>query len=40
MLSINIHEAKAKLSECLAAIEVAETVQICCPFFMTRSTAC
>ena len=28
MLSINIHEAKAKLSECLAAVEAGETVQI------------
>jgi prevent-host-death family protein len=29
MLSINIHEAKAKLSEYLAAVEAGETVQIC-----------
>ena len=29
MLSINIHEAKAKLSEYLAAVEAGEIVQIC-----------
>ncbi len=29
MLNINIHEAKAKLSEYLAAVEAGETVQIC-----------
>jgi len=29
MLSINVHEAKAKLSEYLAAVEAGETVQIC-----------
>jgi prevent-host-death family protein len=29
MLSVNIHEAKAKLSEYLAAVEAGETVQIC-----------
>ena len=29
MLSINIYEAKAKLSEYLAAVEAGETVQIC-----------
>jgi prevent-host-death family protein len=29
MLSINIHEAKAKLSEYLVAVEAGETVQIC-----------
>jgi prevent-host-death family protein len=29
VLSINIHEAKAKLSEYIAAVEAGETVQIC-----------
>lgn len=29
MLNINIHEAKARLSEYLAAVEAGETVQIC-----------
>jgi len=29
MLNINIHEAKAKLSEYLAAVEAGETVVIC-----------
>ncbi len=29
MRNINIHEAKAKLSEYLAAVEAGETVQIC-----------
>jgi prevent-host-death family protein len=29
MLNINIHEAKAKLSEYIAAVEAGETVQIC-----------
>lgn len=29
MLSINVHEAKAKLSEYLAAVEAGETVVIC-----------
>jgi prevent-host-death family protein len=29
MLTINIHEAKAKLSEYIAAVEAGETVQIC-----------
>jgi len=29
MLNINIHEAKAKLSEYLAAVEAGEIVQIC-----------
>ncbi len=29
MISINTHEAKAKLSEYLAAVEAGETVQIC-----------
>lgn len=29
MISINIHEAKAKLSEYLAAVEAGETVTIC-----------
>jgi len=29
MLNINVHEAKAKLSEYLAAAEAGETVQIC-----------
>jgi prevent-host-death family protein len=29
MLNINIHEAKAKLSEYLAVVETGETVQIC-----------
>ena len=29
MLMINIHEAKAKLSEYLAAVEAGETVTIC-----------
>lgn len=29
MLNINIHEAKARLSEYLAAAEAGETVQIC-----------
>ncbi|MCX8085351.1 MAG: type II toxin-antitoxin system prevent-host-death family antitoxin [Rhodocyclaceae bacterium] len=29
MISVNIHEAKAKLSEYLAAVEAGEIVQIC-----------
>lgn len=29
MIMINIHEAKAKLSEYLAAVEAGESVQIC-----------
>jgi prevent-host-death family protein len=29
MITINIHEAKAKLSEYLTAVEAGETVQIC-----------
>jgi prevent-host-death family protein len=29
MIAINIHEAKAKLSEYLTAVEAGETVQIC-----------
>jgi prevent-host-death family protein len=29
MLNINVHEAKAKLSEYLAAVEAGETVVIC-----------
>jgi prevent-host-death family protein len=29
MIAINIHEAKAKLSEYLSAVEAGETVQIC-----------
>lgn len=29
MIVINVHEAKAKLSEYLAAVEAGESVQIC-----------